>query len=131
MVVFGILTAVRCSSRIEFVVLGINWVYMANHRSALKAVRSSERKAAVNKSRRSLMRTLIKRVLQVTKELSSAGGKKRSASKSAPQNVSQESAQKAFRVAQANIMRNAAKGLLHKKTAARRIARLARSLKTV
>ncbi|MEH0002358.1 MAG: 30S ribosomal protein S20 [Holosporaceae bacterium] len=107
---------------------------MANHRSALKAVRSNRRKTLVNKGRRSLMRTLIKKVFVMVDSVTARAQKKTSAktsAKNAAPAASKESIEKAFRLAQANLMRNASKGLLHKKTAARRVARLARSIKTV
>ena len=112
------------------VLLKVSIDSMANHRSALKAVRSNRRKTLVNKGRRSLMRTLIKKVFVMVDSVTARAQKKASA-KNAPPPASRESIEKAFRLAQANLMRNASKGLLHKKTAARRVARLARSIKTV
>lgn len=86
---------------------------MANHPSAIKAHRSSEKRAVVNRMRRSRMRTLTKTFL----------GKIASDKK--------EGLEAAFRQLQAVIMRNAAKNILHKKAAARHISRLALKLKSL
>ena len=80
---------------------------MANLSSSKKATRQIERRTAVNKNRRSRMRTFVKRV-----ETAIEGGDK-------------EAAVVALREAQPQLMKNAQKGLLHKKTASRRISRLA------
>jgi len=79
---------------------------MANTSSAKKATRQQARRAAVNKNRRSRMRTTVKKV-----EVAIAGG-------------DQAAAQEALRVAQPELMKNAQKGILHKKTASRKISRL-------
>jgi len=80
---------------------------MANLSSSKKATRQIERRTAVNKNRRSRMRTFVKRV-----ETAIEGGDK-------------EAAVAALRDAQPQLMKNAQKGLLHKKTASRKISRLA------
>jgi len=84
---------------------------MANHQSALKARRSSERRAIFNKNRRSRMKTLVKKAKSSFKEGDS------------------QAKETCFKLAQADIMRNVAKGLLHKRAAARRISSLALGLK--
>ncbi len=86
---------------------------MANLSSSKKATRQIERRTAVNKNRRSRMRTFVKRV-----ETAIEGGDK-------------EAAVVALREAQPQLMKNAQKGLLHKKTASRRISRLAARVKAL
>ncbi len=80
---------------------------MANTSSAKKMIRKIERRTAVNKNRRSRMRTFIRKV-----EEAIAGG-------------DANAARAALRAAQPEIMRAAQKGILHKNTAARKISRLA------
>lgn len=80
---------------------------MANTSSAKKAVRTIARRTAVNKSRRTLMRTFIRRV-----EEAIAGGDKQGAGD-------------ALKAAQPVIMRAVTKGILKKNTASRKISRLA------
>jgi len=80
---------------------------MANSPAAKKRVRQIERRTAVNKSRRTRMRTFIRKV-----EEAIAGGDK-------------ASAQEALKAAQPEIMRSVTKGILHKNTASRKISRLA------
>ncbi len=79
---------------------------MANTKSAKKAVRVSERRTAINKNRRSRVRTFIRRV-----EEAIASGDK-------------SAAETALRDAQPEIMRGAQKGIVHKNTASRKISRL-------
>ena len=86
---------------------------MANHLSAIKAHRSSEKRSAVNRMRRSRMRTLTKAFLGQL-----ASGDK-------------EGLEPAFRQLQAVIMRNVTKNILHRKAAARHISRLALKLKSL
>ena len=86
---------------------------MANTPSAKKAARRQARRAEVNKSRRSRVRTFLRRV-----EEAIASG-------------DAEKAQEAFRAAQSELMRAAGKGVWHKNTAARKTARLAARVKAV
>ena len=79
---------------------------MANTKSAKKAVRVIARRTAVNKARRSRMRTYIKRV----EEALEAGN--------------QSEASEALRAAQPEVMRIVKHGILHKNTASRKISRL-------
>ena len=79
---------------------------MANTKSAQKAVRKIERRTAVNKSRRSEMRTYIRKVEEAL------------AAKDAP------AAAAAIAEAEPLIARAAQKGILHKNTASRKISRL-------
>jgi small subunit ribosomal protein S20 len=79
---------------------------MANTKSAQKAVRKIARRTAVNKSRRSQMRTYVRKVEEAL------------AGKDA------KIAEAALREAAPLIARAAQKGILHKNTASRKIARL-------
>ncbi|MEL6287265.1 MAG: 30S ribosomal protein S20 [Pseudomonadota bacterium] len=86
---------------------------MANTKSAQKAVRKLEKRTAVNKNRRSRMRTFVKRV-----EAAIEAGDK-------------SAAQDALKAAQPEVMRSASKGLLHKNTASRKISRLSSRVKAI
>jgi small subunit ribosomal protein S20 len=86
---------------------------MANTKSAKKAVRVSERKTAINKNRRSRMRTYIRKV----EEAIATGDK--------------SAAETALRAAQPEIMRGAQKGVLHRNTASRKISRLSARIRTL
>jgi len=84
---------------------------MANTKSAKKAIRQIARRTAVNKDRRSRMRSLVRKV-----EEAIAGG-------------DSSAAGDALKVAQPVIMRAAQKGILHKNTASRKMSRLAHRVK--
>lgn len=86
---------------------------MANTSSAKKATRKIARRAAINKNRRSRVRTYIRKV-----EEALAGG-------------DQAVAAAAFQAVQPELMRAAAKGVMHKNTASRKVSRLAKRLKTL
>jgi small subunit ribosomal protein S20 len=86
---------------------------MANTPSAKKAVRKIERRTAINKSRRSQMRTYIRKV-----EEAIASG-------------DPEAAVAALRNAEPLVMRAAQKGILHKNAAARKVSRLTRRVKAL
>ena len=86
---------------------------MANTPSSKKRVRTNERRAEINKNRRSRMRTFIRRV-----EEAIAGG-------------DQSKAQDALKSAQPEIMRAVTKGIVHKNTASRKISRLAARVKAM
>lgn len=79
---------------------------MANTKSAQKAVRKIARRTAINKSRRSEMRTYVRKVEEaiVAKD--------------------QKAAAAAMRDAEPLVARAAQKGLMHKNTASRKISRL-------
>lgn len=79
---------------------------MANSPQAKKRARQIARRTAVNKSRRSRVRTFIRKV-----EEAIASG-------------DQAAANAALKVAQPEIMRGATKGVLHANTASRKVARL-------
>ena len=84
---------------------------MANTKSAKKMVRKIARRTEVNKSRKSRIRTFIRKV-----EEAIAGGDK-------------AVAVEALRVAQPEIMRGVTKGVTHKNTASRKVSRLAARVK--
>jgi small subunit ribosomal protein S20 len=86
---------------------------MANHKSAEKRARQTERRTAVNNSRRSRVRGSIKGV----EEAIAAGDKK--------------AAQVALRAAQPEIQRGADKRILEKNAAARRVSRLSARIKAM
>ena len=79
---------------------------MANHKSALKRIRSNGRRAEVNGARVGRIRTFIKKV------------------ESALESGDKEAATTAFRAAQPEIHRGVTKGVLKQKTASRKISRL-------
>jgi small subunit ribosomal protein S20 len=80
---------------------------MANTKSAKKMVRKITRKTAVNKARKTLMRTKVKKV----EEAISAGDKAAAAA--------------AFKAAEPQLAKSAQQGVVHKKTASRKVSRLA------
>jgi small subunit ribosomal protein S20 len=86
---------------------------MANHKSAEKRARQTERRTAVNNSRRSRVRGSIKHV----EEAIAAGDKK--------------GAQAALRAAQPEIQRGANKRVVDKNAAARRVSRLSARIKAM
>jgi small subunit ribosomal protein S20 len=81
---------------------------MANTKSAKKAVRQTERRTAVNKGRRSCMRSHARKV-----EEAIASGNK-------------EAALSALKQAEPVLVRTAQKGLVHRKTASRKVSRLSK-----
>ena len=80
---------------------------MANSPSSKKRALQAERRADMNKARRSRMRTFVRKV-----EEALASG-------------DSTAAQAALRDAQPEIMRGVSKGVVHKNTASRKISRLA------
>ena len=86
---------------------------MANTSSAKKAARKIARRAAVNKNRRSRVRTFVRKV-----EEALASGDK-------------AVAVAAFQIAEPELMRAATKGVLHRNTASRKVSRLAQRLKAL
>lgn len=79
---------------------------MANHKSAEKRIRQTERRTEVNRARRSRIRTFVKKV----EEALDAGN--------------MEGARAALKAAQPEIMRGVNKGVIHKNTASRKVSRL-------
>ncbi|MBB5220183.1 small subunit ribosomal protein S20 [Amaricoccus macauensis] len=86
---------------------------MANSPSSKKRALQAERRADVNKARRSRMRTFIRKVEEAI----------------ATGNV--DAASSALRTAQPEIMKNVSKGIVHKNTASRKISRLAGRVKAL
>lgn len=79
---------------------------MANTSSAKKAVRKIERRTAVNKARRTRMRSALRRV----EEAIAAGDRGKAAD--------------ALKAAEPEIMRAAQNGIVHKNNASRKVSRL-------
>ena len=86
---------------------------MANSPQSKKRARQNERRFAVNKARRSRIRTFLRKVEEA---IASGNG---------------EAAGKALREAQPELMRGVTKGVVHKNTAARKMSRLAARVKAV
>ncbi len=86
---------------------------MANSPQAKKRARQIERRTAVNKNRRTRIRTYVRKV-----EEAIAGG-------------DQKVAAEALQAAQPELMRGAGKGIMHKKTASRKVSRLAARVKAM
>ena len=86
---------------------------MANSPQSEKRARQSERRAAVNKVRRSRIRTFLRKV-----EEAIASG-------------DQDAAAAALRTAQPELMRGVTKGVVHKNTAARKMSRLSHRVKAI
>lgn len=86
---------------------------MANTNSAKKATRKIAARTAVNKARRSRVRTFVRKI----EEALAAGDK--------------AAATTAFAVVQPELMRAATKGVMHKNTASRKVSRLAARLKAL
>ncbi len=84
---------------------------MANTPGAKKAIRKIERRTAVNKNRRSRVRTYLRRF----DEAVAAGDR--------------AAAETAFVEAQSELMRAVSKGVVHKNTGARKVSRLSAQLK--
>jgi small subunit ribosomal protein S20 len=86
---------------------------MANTSSAKKAVRKIERRTAVNRARRSQMRTYVRKVEEAIASGDAAA------------------ATAALADAEPLMMRASQKGILHKNTASRKISRLTTSVKAL
>ncbi|RVE92560.1 30S ribosomal protein S20 [Sinorhizobium meliloti] len=86
---------------------------MANTTSAKKATRKIARRTAVNKARRSRIRSFVRKV-----EEAIASG-------------DQALAAAALKVAQPELMRAATKGVMHSNTASRKVSRLAQRVKSL
>lgn len=84
---------------------------MANTSSAKKAARKMLRRTEINKARRSSLKTEVRRV----EDAVAAGNKK--------------AAVEALKSAEPSLARTAQKGVIHKKTASRKISRLAARVK--
>jgi small subunit ribosomal protein S20 len=84
---------------------------MANTPGAKKAIRKIERRTAVNKARRSRVRTFLRKFEEAVTSGDAAAAKT------------------AFIEAQSELMRAVSKGVVHKNTGSRKVSRLAARLK--
>ncbi len=84
---------------------------MAHHKSAKKRIRTNARRTDVNGARVSRVRTFVKKV-----EAAIAGGDKAAAAA-------------ALRDAQPEMQRGAGRGVMHKRTASRKLSRLSAQIK--
>jgi small subunit ribosomal protein S20 len=86
---------------------------MANSPQAKKRARQNERRFAVNKARRSRIRTFLRKVEE------------------AIESGDQTAAKAALQAAQPEIMRGVTKGVFHKNTASRKVSRLSSRVKAM
>ena len=86
---------------------------MANTPQAKKRARQNERRAEINKARRSRIRTFLRAV----EEAIESGDK--------------DAANTALRAAQPELMRGVTKGIYHKNTVARKVSRLSKRVKAI
>ena len=86
---------------------------MAHHKSAKKRIRRNDRRAAINRSRVSRIRTFVKKV------------------EAAIQSGDKQSAQAAFKAAEPELQRGVTKGVLHKNTVSRKVSRLSARIKAL
>ena len=86
---------------------------MANHKSALKRARQNEIRRLRNKSVKTRVKSIVKDVRFSVSE------------------NAKEAALKKLETAKSNIDRAAQKGVIHKKTAARKISRLSKLVNTI
>jgi small subunit ribosomal protein S20 len=88
-------------------------IIMANTPQAKKRARQNEKRFAINKARRSRIRTYLRKV-----EEAIASG-------------DQDAAKAALAAAQPELMRGVTKGVFHKNTASRKMSRLASRVKSL
>jgi small subunit ribosomal protein S20 len=86
---------------------------MANTVQSKKRARQNEKRSAVNKSRRSRIRTFLRKVEE------------------AISNGDRSAASSALIAAQPELMRGVSKGIFHKNTAARKMSRLTARIKKI
>lgn len=86
---------------------------MANHKSAEKRIRQTERRTEINRNRISRIRTFVKKV------------------ESAIESGNKVEAAEAFKAAQPELMRGASKGVLHKNTVSRKLSRMSARIKAL
>ena len=86
---------------------------MANSPQAKKRARQIERRTAINKTRKSRIRTFLRKVEE------------------AIDSDDKDAAIAALRAAQPELMRGVTKGLFHKNTASRKVSRLASRVKAI
>ena len=86
---------------------------MANTPSAKKRIRNTLRKTDINKSRRSRIKTFVRKV------------------EDALESKDAKAAMESLKAAQPEIMRGVTKGIFHKNTAIRKISRLSSRIKAI
>lgn len=86
---------------------------MATHKSAEKRIRQTKRRTDVNQARLSRFRSSVRKV----EDAIAKGDKK--------------AAEAAMRVAEPELVKTAAKGLIHRNTATRKISRLVQRIKSM
>lgn len=86
---------------------------MANTEQSKKRARQSEAKYAINKARRSRIRTFVRKVEEALASGDAAA------------------AAEALKLAQPELARGVTKGVMHKNTASRKVSRLASRVKTL
>ena len=86
---------------------------MANTPSAKKRIRNTLRKTDINKSRRSRIKTFVRKV------------------EDALESKDAKAAMESLKAAQPEIMRGVTKGIYHKNTASRKISRLSSRIKAI
>jgi len=86
---------------------------MALHKSAKKRIRRNAKRQVINKDRIGEARNLLRKVEEAIKTGDST------------------KAQEALKAAQPKLVKSAAKGILHKKTASRKISRLSARIKNI
>ena len=86
---------------------------MANHKSALKRARQNEKRRLRNKSSKARIKNIVKGVRQTVSEKSN------------------ETALAELNIAKSIIDNAAKKGVIHRKTASRKISRLSRLVNTI
>lgn len=86
---------------------------MANHQSAKKRIRQTVRRTEINRTRRGRIRTFVRKVEEAIE-----GGDK-------------AAAETAMQSAMPELHRGVLRGIMHKNTAARKISRLTRRIKTL
>jgi small subunit ribosomal protein S20 len=86
---------------------------LANHKSAIKRARQNEKRRMRNKSSKTRIKNIVKRVRQTVGEKSN------------------EAALTELNIAKSIIDNAAKKGVIHKKTASRKISRLSRLVNTI
>ena len=84
---------------------------MANHVQAKKRIRQTERRTVANSTRRTRIRTFVRKVEEAIKS------------------GNQEAAKDALKLAQPEMARGAQKGIFHKNTMSRKISRLTQRVK--
>jgi small subunit ribosomal protein S20 len=106
---------------------------LAHHKSAKKRIRANERKRVINRNYLSAVKTSVKKFQKylttgtlATDAVTTKGGSK--AGKVTSVVVDKATAQKLFETAQSLVAKAAAKGMLHRNTASRKISRLTKML---